>query len=67
MYIKVYFLNQCSTIKLTNSEKWMKIMIVNSKIEQKSKTILVVIKNLVLNFILYFVTAYIIWESTLYM
>ena len=45
----------------------MKIMIANSKIEQKSKTILVVIRNLVLNFILYFVTAYIIWESTLYM
>ena len=67
MYIKVYFLNQCSTIKLTNSEKWMKIMIVNSKIEQKSKTILVVIRNLVLNFIIYFATAYIIWESTLYM
>ena len=67
MYIKVYFLNQCSTIKLTNSEKWMKIMIVNSKIKQKSKTILGVIKNLVLDFVPYFVTAYIIWESTLYM
>ena len=45
----------------------MKIMIVNSKIKQKSKTILGVIRNLVLDFILYFVTAYIIWESTLYM
>ena len=42
-------------------------MIVNSKIKQKSKTILGVIRNLVLNFILYFVTAYILWESTLYM
>ena len=34
----------------------MKIMIVNSKIKQKSKTILGVIRNLVLDFILYFVT-----------
>ena len=42
-------------------------MIVNSKIKQKSKTILGRIRNLVLDFILYFVTAYIIWESTLYM
>ena len=38
----------------------MKIMIANSKIEQKSKTTLEVIRNLVLDFILYFVTAYII-------
>ena len=44
----------------------MKIMIVNSKIKQKSKTILGVIRNLVLDVILYFVTAYLIWESTLY-
>ena len=36
----------------------MKIMIVNSKIKHKSKTILGVIRNLVLDFILYFVTAY---------
>ena len=36
----------------------MKIMIVNSKIKRKSKTILGVIRNLVLDFILYFVTAY---------
>ena len=42
-------------------------MILNSKIKQKSKTILGVIRNLVLDFILYFVTAYIIWESSLYM
>ena len=40
----------------------MKIMIVNSKIKQKSKTIFRVIRNLVLDFILYFVTVYIIWE-----
>ena len=32
-------------------------MIVNSKIKQKSKTILGVIRNLLLDFILYFVTA----------
>ena len=34
--------------------------IVNSKTKQKSKTILGVVRNLVLDFILYFVTAYII-------
>ena len=37
----------------------MKIMILNFKIKQKSKTTLGKIKNLVLDFILYFVTAYI--------
>ena len=37
----------------------MKIIIVNSKIKQKPKTILRGIRNLVLDFILYFVTAYI--------
>ena len=37
----------------------MKSMIVKSKIKQKSKAILGMIRNLVLNFILYFVTAYI--------
>ena len=45
----------------------MNIMILNFKIKQKSKTILGVIRNLVLDFILYFVTAYGIWESSLYM
>ena len=35
-------------------------MILYSKIKQKFKTILGVIKDLVLDFILYFVTAYII-------
>ena len=45
----------------------MKIMILNSNIKQNSKTIFGVIRNLILDFILYFVTAYIIWESTLYM
>ena len=35
----------------------MKIIIVNSKIKQKFKTTLGVIRNLVLDFILYFVTA----------
>ena len=35
----------------------MKIMIVNSKIKQIYKTNLEVIRNLVLDFILYFVTA----------
>ena len=35
-------------------------MIVNSKIKQKSKTILGRIRNLVFGFILYFATAYII-------
>ena len=42
----------------------MKIMIVKSKIKQKPKTILTVIRNIVLDFILYFVTAYILTEST---
>ena len=41
-------------------------MIVNSK-TQKPKTILGRIRNLVLDFIIYFVTAYIIWESVPYM
>ena len=45
----------------------MKIVIVNSKIKQKSKTSLGRIRNLVLDFILYFVTPYIISESNLYM
>ena len=45
----------------------MKIMILNSKIKQKSKTILGMIRNIVPDFILYFVTAYILTESTLYM
>ena len=45
----------------------MKFMIVNSKIKQNSKIILGVIRNLVFDFILCFFTAYIIWESTLYM
>ena len=35
-------------------------MILNSKMKQKSKTILGVIRNLVPDFILYFVTAYIV-------
>ena len=34
----------------------MKIMIINSKVKHQSKTMLGVIKNLVLDFILYFVT-----------
>ena len=38
----------------------MKIMTGNTKIKQKSKTILGVIRNLVLDFILYFATAYVI-------
>ena len=66
MYIKIYFLNQCSTIKLTNSENRMKIMIVNSKTKQKSKTILGAIRNIVFDSIIYFVTAYILTESILY-
>ena len=37
----------------------MKIMIVNSKTKYKSNTMLGVIRNLVLDFILYFGTAYI--------
>ena len=37
----------------------MKIVIVNSKLKQKPKTILGMIRNLILDFILYFVTAYI--------
>ena len=36
----------------------MKIIIVSSKLKQQSKTNLGVIRNLVLDFILYFVTAY---------
>ena len=38
---------------------------VNSKIKQKPKIILGVIRNLVLDFILYFGTAYILREDTL--
>ena len=38
----------------------MKIMIVNSKTKQTSKIDLGVIRNLVLDFILYFVTAFMI-------
>ena len=38
----------------------MKIMIVNSKTKQKPEAILGRIRNLVFDFILYFVTAYII-------
>ena len=45
----------------------MKTMIVNSKIKQKLKTILGVIRDIVLDFILYFGTTYILTESTLYM
>ena len=52
MYIKVSFRIQWDTI--------MKIMIVNSKTKQKLKIILGVIRNLVLDFILYFVDAYIL-------
>ena len=63
MYIKIYFLNQCSTIKLTNSENRINIMIVNSKIKQKLKTILGVIRIIVLDFIIYFATAYILTQS----
>ena len=37
----------------------MKVMVVNSKIKQKSKTTLGRIRNVVLDFIIYFVTAYI--------
>ena len=45
----------------------MKIMIENSKINQKPKKILGVIRDLVFDLTLYFVTAYMIWESTLNM
>ena len=46
----------------------MKIIIVNSKINPKSKTILGVIRNLVLDFILCFVTANTSYEKVpLYM
>ena len=41
----------------------MKVMIGNSKTKQKPRTILGRIRNLVLDFILYFVTAHIISES----
>ena len=52
------FLNQCNTKTLNNSKNRIKIMIVNCKIKHKSNTMLGVIKNLVLDFILYFVTTY---------
>ena len=55
MYVKAYFLNQCSTTKLSNSKNRIKTMMVNSKIKHKSKTILGVIRNLVPDFILFFV------------
>ena len=42
---------------LPNQKKGMKTMIVNSKIKHKSKTMLGIIRNLVFDFILYFVAA----------
>ena len=53
--------------KVALFRKKTEIMVVNSKIKHKSKTILGVIRSLVLDFFLYFVTAYIIWESSQYM
>ena len=58
MYIKAYFLNQCSTAKLTNSEKKNENYDCKSKIKHKFERILGVIRNLGLDFILFFVTAY---------
>ena len=59
VYIKAYFLNQCNATTLTNLEKKrMKTMIVKFETKLKSKIMLGVIRNLVLDFILYFVTAY---------
>ena len=46
--------------KIALFRKKAEIMVVNSKIKHKSKTILGVIRSLVLDFFLYFVTAYII-------
>ena len=58
MDIKAYFLNQCNTTKLTNLKNGLKIMIVDPKVIHESKTMLGVIGNLVLDFILYFVNTY---------
>ena len=46
MYIKAYFLNNCSTTKLS-----LQIKTVNSQIKHKLKTISDVIRNLVLDFV----------------
>ena len=43
-------------------EKWTKIMVANSEMKNKSETMLEMIRGLVLNFVLYFVT---VWWSTL--
>ena len=52
------FLNRCNTKKPSLIQKnRIKLMIGNSKIKYKSNTMLGVIRNLVLDFILYFVTA----------
>ena len=41
----------------------MKIMVGNSVMKHKSETMLVVIKGLLLDFVLYFIA---VWQSTLY-
>ena len=55
MYINVQFLNQCNTTTLKIRTK---IIIVGSEIKHKSVTMLRVIRDLVLDFIRYFVAAY---------
>ena len=55
MYIKAYFLNRYHKTKLTNAKKTqkkqrMKIMTVNPQIQQNWKTMLGVIRNLILKF-----------------
>ena len=44
----------------------MKTMLVNSKIKQKSKTILGVVRNLVLDFVFYFGVLHILYEKVPY-
>ena len=55
MYFKVHFLNQCCATKLIQKNR-TKVTIANSKVKHKYERIMGRIRNLVLDFILYFVT-----------
>ena len=59
MHIKAYFKISATQKPWLIQKNRIKIMIVISKIKYKSNTMLGVNRNLVLDFILYFVTAYI--------
>ena len=64
MYIKGYFLNQSKQQSWLIQKNRMKIMIVNCKIKHKSKTMLGVMRNLVLAFS--FLLGYCIYEKVPY-